>query len=194
MPRDFFKTSRCSRSLAFSARNRRISASRASTLRLDFGSLLAALDSRSKCAQRYSSGGRIPSSAATFAALRPLARHNSNASFLYSSVYLALLRAGLLNCVFMWASFRVLTLSPLSVKSMQPYIDGLPVEYPDHQWTKVHNFIYAALIEAAEINAADAVEEWLRGQCDEFRAAREKKGKQSGADAASVLDDDDEIV
>src|SRR5204862_6248222 len=40
---------------------------------------------------------------------------------LYSSVYLALLRAGLVNCVFMWASFRVLTLSPLSVKSMQPY-------------------------------------------------------------------------
>jgi hypothetical protein len=42
---------------------------------------------------------------------------------LYSSVYLALLRAGLLNCAFMWASFRVLTLSPLSVKSMQPYSD-----------------------------------------------------------------------
>jgi hypothetical protein len=35
-------------------------------------------------------------------------------------VYLALLRDGLLNCVFMWASFRVLTLCPLSVKSMQP--------------------------------------------------------------------------
>src|SRR5881392_2778546 len=83
MPRDFFKTSRCSKSLAFSARKRRISASRASTLRLDCGSLLAALDSRSKCAQRYSSGGRIPSSAATFAALRPLARHSSNASCLY---------------------------------------------------------------------------------------------------------------
>jgi len=32
-----------------------------------------------------------------------------------------LVRAGLLNWVFMWASFRVLTLSPLSVKSMQPY-------------------------------------------------------------------------
>src|SRR5438874_4021779 len=63
----------------------------------------------------------MPSSAATLAALRPLARHNSSASFLYSSVYLALLRAGLLNCVFMWASFRVLTLSPLSVKSMQRY-------------------------------------------------------------------------
>src|SRR6266446_5106970 len=71
-------------------------------------------------------------------------------------------------------------------------IDGLPVEYPDHQWTKVHNLIYTALIEAADISAADAVEEWLRGQCDEFRAAREKRGKQSGADAASVLDDDDE--
>src|SRR5438128_10254557 len=27
--------------------------------------------------------------------------------------------------VFMWASFRVLTLSPLSVKSMQPYSDPL---------------------------------------------------------------------
>ena len=33
------------------------------------------------------------------------------------------LRAGFDNCVFMWASFRVLTLSPLSVKSMQPYPD-----------------------------------------------------------------------
>ena len=32
-------------------------------------------------------GGRIPSSAATLAALRPLLRHNSSASFLYSSVY-----------------------------------------------------------------------------------------------------------
>src|SRR5438034_11673479 len=62
---------------------------------------------------------------ATMAALRPLARHNSNASCLYSSVYLALLRAGFDNCVFMWASFRVLTLSPLSVKSMQPYSDPL---------------------------------------------------------------------
>src|SRR5207245_7422817 len=71
-----------------------------------------------------SSGGRIPSSAATLAALRPLARHNSNASCSYSSVYLALLRAGFDNCVFMWASFRVLTLSPLSVKSMQPYPIG----------------------------------------------------------------------
>src|SRR6266478_6104767 len=65
----------------------------------------------------------MPSSAATLAALRPLLRHNSSASFLYSSVYLALLRDGLLNCVFMWASFRVLTLCPLSVKSMQPYSD-----------------------------------------------------------------------
>jgi hypothetical protein len=35
-------------------------------------------------------------------------------------VYLALARAGFVNWVFMWASFRVLTLSPLSVKSMQP--------------------------------------------------------------------------
>jgi hypothetical protein len=34
-----------------------------------------------------------------------------------------LLRAGFDNCVFTWASFRVLTLSPLSVKSMQPYYD-----------------------------------------------------------------------
>src|SRR5205814_25681 len=32
---------------------------------------------------------------------------------------------GLLNCVFMWASFRVLTLSPLSVKSMQRYSDSV---------------------------------------------------------------------
>lgn len=62
----------------------------------------------------------MPNSAATLAALRRLARHNCNASLLYSGVYLALLRAGLLNCVLMWASFRVLTLSPLSVKSMQP--------------------------------------------------------------------------
>src|SRR6267142_1429935 len=65
----------------------------------------------------------MPSSAATLAALRPLLLHNSSASFLYSSVYLALLRAGLLNCVFMWASFRVLTLCPLSVKSMQSQFD-----------------------------------------------------------------------
>src|SRR5438270_1404618 len=41
------------------------------------------------------------------AALRPLARHNSSASCLYSEVYLALPRAGLVNCIFMWASFRV---------------------------------------------------------------------------------------
>ncbi len=40
-------------------------------------------------------------------------------------MYLALLRAGFDNCVFMWASFRVLTLSPLSVKSMQPYSDPI---------------------------------------------------------------------
>src|SRR6266513_2845994 len=52
MPSDFFKTSRRSKSLAFSARKRRISASSASTLRLDFGSLFEALASRSKCAQR----------------------------------------------------------------------------------------------------------------------------------------------
>src|SRR5207244_917269 len=65
----------------------------------------------------------MPSSAATLAALRPLLRHNSSASFLYSSVYLALLRDGLLNCVFICASFRFLTLCPLSVKSMQPYSD-----------------------------------------------------------------------
>ena len=36
----------------FSARKRRISASSASTLRLDFGSLFEVFDSRSKCAQR----------------------------------------------------------------------------------------------------------------------------------------------
>ena len=41
----------------------------------------------------------------------------------YSSVYLACLRAGLLNCVFMWVPHRVLPLSPLSVKSMQSYSD-----------------------------------------------------------------------
>ncbi len=38
-------------------------------------------------------------------------------------MYLALLGAGFDNCVFMWASFPVLTLCPLSVKSMQPYAD-----------------------------------------------------------------------
>ena len=68
----------------------------------------------------FSPGVVAAVSAATFAALRPLARHNSSASCLYSSVYLALVREGFLNCVFMWASFRVLTLSPLSVKSGQP--------------------------------------------------------------------------
>src|SRR5205807_9966266 len=73
----------------------------------------------------------MPSSAATLAALRPLLRHNSSASFLYSSVYLALLRDGLLNCVFMWASFRVLTLCPLSVKSMQPYFDPFDIRHSD---------------------------------------------------------------
>ena len=73
-------------------------------------------------------------------------------------------------------------------RALKMSIDGLPVAYPDHQWTKVHNLIYAALIEAAEINAADAVEEWLRGQCDEFRAAREKK------EANPEADPDDEIV
>src|SRR5439155_23366674 len=52
MPRDFFKTSRCSKSLAFSARKRRISASSSSTLRPDLDSLLEALGSRSKCAHR----------------------------------------------------------------------------------------------------------------------------------------------
>ena len=48
MPSDFFKTSRCSKSLAFSARNRRISASSASTLRFDLDSFVECLDSRSK--------------------------------------------------------------------------------------------------------------------------------------------------
>ena len=33
--------------------------------------------------------------------------------------------AGLLNCVFMWAPHRVLTLCPLSVNSMQPYSDPI---------------------------------------------------------------------
>src|SRR4029077_14686101 len=120
MPSDFFKTSRWSKSLAFSARNRRISDSSSSTLRLDFDSLGEEFDWRFDGAQRKSSGALMPSSAATLAALRPLLRHNSSASFLYSSVYLALWRAGLLNCVFMWAPHRVLPLCPLSVKSMQP--------------------------------------------------------------------------
>src|SRR5206468_2187358 len=66
----------------------------------------------------------MPSSAATLAALRPLLRQNWSASCLYSSVYLALLRAGLLNCVFMWALLGFLTLSPLSVKLGQPYRVG----------------------------------------------------------------------
>jgi len=39
MPSDFFKTSRCSKSLAFSVRNRRFSASSSSTLRPDLHSL-----------------------------------------------------------------------------------------------------------------------------------------------------------
>src|SRR6266446_9970380 len=51
MPRDFFNTSRCSKSLAFSARKCRFSASNSSTLRLDFPLLLVAPGSRSSCAQ-----------------------------------------------------------------------------------------------------------------------------------------------
>ena len=39
------------------------------------------------------------------------------------SVYLALLRAGLLNCVFSGLPFGFLTFCPLSVNSMQPYFD-----------------------------------------------------------------------
>jgi hypothetical protein len=46
-----------------------------------------------------------------------------SAACLYSSVYLALLRAGLLNCVSCGLPFGFLTLSPLSVKLMQPYSD-----------------------------------------------------------------------
>ena len=49
---DFFKTSRCSKSLAFSARNRRISDSSSSTLRLDFESLAGQFDWRLGLAQR----------------------------------------------------------------------------------------------------------------------------------------------
>src|SRR5438105_11009539 len=52
MPSDFFNTSRCSKSLAFSALKRRISASSSSTLRPGLDSVLEALGSRSKCAQR----------------------------------------------------------------------------------------------------------------------------------------------
>ena len=64
---------------------------------------------------------RIPARPLPWLHCSPLARHNSNASCLYSSVYLALLRAGFaLNCDFgLWAPHRVLTLSPLSDKSMQ---------------------------------------------------------------------------
>jgi len=57
--------------------------------------------------ERYKQFVRVDNVAATFAALRPLARHNFSASSLYSSVYLALVREGFVNCVFMWASFRV---------------------------------------------------------------------------------------
>src|SRR5213076_155405 len=52
MPSDFFKTSRCSKSLAFSARNRRISASSSSTLRPDLDSLPERLAWRLGRAQR----------------------------------------------------------------------------------------------------------------------------------------------
>src|SRR6266513_2725480 len=52
MPSDFFNTSRCSKSLAFSARKRRISASSSATLRPGWNSLLDALDARSSWAQR----------------------------------------------------------------------------------------------------------------------------------------------
>src|SRR5664279_1680471 len=52
MPSDFFKTSRCSRSLAFSSRKRRISASSASTLRSRFGPGGEVAGKRSARAQR----------------------------------------------------------------------------------------------------------------------------------------------
>src|SRR2546430_16315998 len=52
MPGDFFNTSRCSKSLAFSARKRRISPSSSATLRPGWNSLLDALDARSSWAQR----------------------------------------------------------------------------------------------------------------------------------------------
>src|SRR5437868_3949316 len=52
MPSDFFKTSRCSKSLAFSVRNRRISASSSSTLRPDLDSLPERLAWRLGRAQR----------------------------------------------------------------------------------------------------------------------------------------------
>jgi hypothetical protein len=76
MPRDFFKTSRCSKSLAFSERKRRISASSSAMLRLS-------LDSFWKCPVHVPS---VPSGRAAGrespAALRPLLRHNCSASFL----------------------------------------------------------------------------------------------------------------
>ena len=52
MPSDFFKTSRCSKSLAFSARRRRIFASSSLTLPPALRSLLPPLGSRFKCAHR----------------------------------------------------------------------------------------------------------------------------------------------
>src|SRR5947208_10253095 len=97
----------------------------------------------------------MPSSAATLAALRPLLRHNSSACFLYSSVYLALLRDGLLNCVFMWASFRVLTLCPLSVKSMQPYSD--PFLMPDCQMFRGRRIINKPAITAIKLRPRDHI-------------------------------------
>src|SRR5436305_7575903 len=52
MPSDFFSTSRCSKSFAFSARKRRISASRYGTMRLGWCSALGPLGPRSRLAQR----------------------------------------------------------------------------------------------------------------------------------------------
>ncbi len=52
MPSDFFSTSRCSKSLAFSWRKRRFSASSSSKLRFGVRPVFGALGTRSACAQR----------------------------------------------------------------------------------------------------------------------------------------------
>src|SRR6266581_8222513 len=52
MPSDFFKTSRCSKSFAFSARKRRFSTSSSSRLRFGVRPVFGALGTRSACAQR----------------------------------------------------------------------------------------------------------------------------------------------
>ena len=63
-------------------------------------------------------GGRIPSSAATLAALRPLTRHNQRLLFILIAV--SRLAASHFDNV-SYVGFSGFDLCPLSVKSMQPY-------------------------------------------------------------------------